>query len=353
MAYRTVTALGAISGTSLDGVDCAIVSSDGHVEMHAGDTYYRSYDQKTKEVLLDASACARALSTKQLRKKELWPDVMRLAEDIVTTVHGKCIEDFLSQTSQNVTLVGFHGQTILHRSSEGFTLQIGDAEKLADRLSLPVVYDFRSLDMMNGGHGAPLAPFYHFVLAKNIGLQIQAFVNIGGIANVTWVDAGKNEPQEAGALLAFDTGPGNVFSDMWMQENFQLPYDEGGMRALEGTVDHEIVADFIKNEPFFHLLPPKSLDICDIQPPDGIKNLAQDDALATLSALTAESILESAKWFPKPVERWVICGGGEKNSFFIKYMHARGYDVAMSQSYIFAVRSYFLWFLLTKSNSFP
>ncbi|MGL4489791.1 MAG: anhydro-N-acetylmuramic acid kinase, partial [Rhizobiaceae bacterium] len=220
-----------------------------------------------------------------------------------------------------------HGQTVLHRPEQGLTVQIGDGQALADALQIPVVYDLRANDMIHGGQGAPLVPVYHAALAANLsGNEAVAFVNIGGISNVTFVSQG-NDP------VAFDTGPGNALIDQWVQQNAGIPYDDGGRIASEGAVDEDVVAKCLAM-PFFAKGPPKSLDRNDFSP-ELVAGMELSDGARTLSAITAQSIFVSALHAPSPPKTWIICGGGRKNAILLNHLEqlaqAKGAKVIIAE----------------------
>ena len=191
-----IWALGAMSGTSLDGVDAAMILTDGVNVFEFGDSAYRAFSDAERAVLHEALG------------KWDGPEVVAAAE-VVELAHAELLAGF-----SGADIVGFHGQTTSHRPHAGETHQAGNGALLAEVLGMPVVWDFRSSDMNFGGQGAPLAPFYHFALANWIGVTAPVvFLNIGGVANLTWIDPQKQSAEAPGACLAFDTGPGNAKID--------------------------------------------------------------------------------------------------------------------------------------------
>lgn len=215
-----VQALGAMSGTSLDGVDAALIETDG-IEIHGfGRSGYRAYSAAERDVLRAALG--------QWSGPALSP-----ATDVVMAAHRALLAEF-----PQADVVGFHGQTVAHAPRVQGTLQLGDGAALAETLGRPVVWDFRSADVELGGEGAPLAPFFHFACARWIGATGPvAFLNLGGVGNITWVDPSRDAPEDAGALLAFDTGPANAPVNDLVQERLGIPFDEGGRIAARGTVE--------------------------------------------------------------------------------------------------------------------
>ncbi|HVG49492.1 MAG TPA: anhydro-N-acetylmuramic acid kinase, partial [Rubellimicrobium sp.] len=239
---QAVTALGAMSGTSLDGVDAALLVTDGETVESFGLTSYRPYTEAERATL------RRALG------RWAGPEVEAAAK-VVEAAHAEVLAGV-----SGATLVGFHGQTLAHDPRGRGTLQVGDGGWLAEALGLPVVWDFRSEDVRQGGEGAPLAPFYHWALARWIGAEGPvAFLNLGGVGNVTWIDPRRERPEDEGALLAFDTGPANAPVDDLMHRRRGEPRDEDGRLAASGEPSTAVVERFLAH-PFFDRRPPKSLD---------------------------------------------------------------------------------------------
>ncbi len=242
-----LTAIGLMSGTSLDGVDVALIESDGELIEHLGPTGYRAYTGEESEVLRAALAAAVSLQNRKAR-----PGVLAEAEKIVTDAHAGAVESFLQENKiekNQIAIVGFHGQTVLHRPSARLTVQIGDGKQLAKKISLPVAYDFRAADVTAGGEGAPLVPVFHRALASGIKENPLAIVNIGGVAKITYLDGGADP-------IAFDTGPGNAPIDDLMQARKEMARDEGGALAARGRVHEETVARVLADS-FFAQLPTK------------------------------------------------------------------------------------------------
>jgi anhydro-N-acetylmuramic acid kinase len=293
----SVWALGAMSGTSLDGVDGAMVLTDGHRILEFGHTAYRAFSPAQRELIRSGLG--------------LWQGeagVEAVAEE-VEAAHAAVLGLF-----EGAEIVGFHGQTLAHDPGGRGTHQAGSGAVLAQVLGLPVVWDFRSSDVEMGGQGAPLAPFFHFACAKWIGADAPvAFLNLGGVGNLTWVDPRHHAPEEAGACLAFDTGPANAPINDLMQARLGKGQDDGGKLAARGTADEAIVAKFLTH-PYFYRIPPKSLDrnafesLC-----DAVKPLSDADAAATLTAAAAAAVAKGAEHFPAPVSRLLVTGGGRHN----------------------------------------
>ncbi|WP_456388427.1 anhydro-N-acetylmuramic acid kinase [Profundibacter sp.] len=292
-----IWALGAMSGTSLDGVDAAMLFTDGEVILGFGESRYRAFSDAERQLI--AAAFGR------------WPgeDGVAQAAELVETAHAQLLDQI-----KGAEVVGFHGQTLAHDPALRGTHQAGDGGVLAEVLGLPVVWDFRTSDVEMGGQGAPLAPFYHFACAKWIKADAPVvFLNLGGVGNVTWADPAKNKPEEAGALLAFDTGPANAPINDLVMARLGRPYDRDGELALKGSVDEPLVTAFLARG-YFHKIPPKSLDRNDFE---NILELVADhndaDACATLCAIAAASVAKGMEHCPVPPTRVLVTGGGRHN----------------------------------------
>jgi anhydro-N-acetylmuramic acid kinase len=278
-----------MSGTSLDGIDVAMIETDGREGVIPGAAltfaYPRDFSERLRSVLGGVGPVA-------------------AIEAELTGLHGDAVEHFLREHSAvAIDIVGFHGHTILHRPAERRTWQIGDGALLALRLGLDFVADFRSADVAAGGEGAPLAPLYHAALAAALPKPI-AVLNIGGVANVTWIGG----PEE---ILAFDTGPGNAMIDDWVRRHTGAVADLDGALARSGTVAAAHVENFLASS-YFDRLPPKSLDRDDFQAalPTG---LSLEDGAATLTEMTAAAVAAASRHFPAAAQQWLVTGGGRHN----------------------------------------
>lgn len=298
-------ALGAMSGTSLDGIDAALLQTDGERILEFGATAYRPY--------LDGE---RALLRAALGS---W-DAPEAAE-LIETAHAE-----LLAAISGAEIIGFHGQTLAHEPRGRGTYQAGDGRVLAEVLGLPVVWDFRSADVKMGGEGAPLAPFYHHACARWIGAGAPlAFLNMGGVGNLTWVDPRLEKPEAEGACLAFDTGPANAPVNDLMEARLGRAFDEGGALAAAGTVAEGVLESFL-DHPYFFRMPPKSLDRNDF--PDltsAVADLSDADAAATLTAAAAAAVARGIEHCPSPPSRVLVTGGGRKNPVLMA-MLAAGLD---------------------------
>ena len=293
-------AIGLMSGTSLDGVDAALLQSDGVAVSRAGPALTRPYDDGTR------AAIAACLGGKG--------DVLG-AERLLTLAHGEAVAALLARADlapRDVRAIGFHGHTLVHRPGEGLSWQIGDGALLARLTGIDVVTDFRRADLAAGGEGAPLAPLYHAALARALPACLRgpgplAVLNVGGVANVTWIDGDD--------LLAFDTGPGGALLDDWMRARGGQPFDRDGKTAAAGRADHGRVEALVASHPYFARPPPKSLDRNAFAP--DLAGLSTADGAATLVALTAAAVARAVEHMPAPPGRWIVTGGGRRNRALI------------------------------------
>lgn len=305
--------IGLMSGTSLDGVDAAWVETDGETIGRLGPTLTLPYEP----------ALRRDLRTLLDRAPSLTADDPFLLDCVarLTTRHVEAVRAI----GWPADLVGFHGQTILHRparpptqdlfhaasnsarSNAGFTWQVGDAARLARETGLSVAYDFRSADVAAGGQGAPLVPVVHAAMARDLPKPL-AVLNLGGVGNVTWVGSD-------GSLLAFDTGPANGPLDDWARHATGEAYDRDGKLALAGRVDGGVLARLL-GEPWLAAPPPKSLDRLDFDRAlreAGAGRLNPADGAATLVAFCAVCVAAASRHFPEPPVQWLVGGGGRRN----------------------------------------
>ena len=326
-------AIGLMSGTSMDGIDVALIETDGtalrvarggngYVES-LGATGYRPYSEEERALLRRALVDAESIADRGER-----PGCLAEAEALVTRAHAEAVEAFLAAeglAQRDIEVIGFHGQTVLHRPLEGLTLQIGDGQSLANAVRIPVVYDLRAADVAAGGQGAPLVPVFHRALAEASGFGLPlAVLNIGGVANVTLIGSD-------GSLLAFDTGPGNALIDDWMRERTGHALDDGGRTAARGRPDGALLA-WLLMHPFFVQRPPKSLD----------RNwfshklagqLSTEDGAATLTAFTAQAAARSLDHARETPQRWIVAGGGARNGELMRLLrHHVRVEIATADS---------------------
>jgi anhydro-N-acetylmuramic acid kinase len=305
---ETLRALGLMSGTSLDGVDVAMIETDGERIVGLGAALTVPYSDTIRDAV-------RAVFGAEAPSRDT-----ALAEQLVTQAHGEAVETFLDGgfgcSVADIDVVGFHGQTIAHRPERHFTWQIGDAPALAQRLGLPVVADFRSRDVAAGGQGAPLVPIYHQALVRQaaeegrIRLPV-AVLNIGGVANVTWIG-------QDSTLLAFDTGPGNAPLDDWIRRHGAGTCDEDGRVSARGTVVQSEISTFL-NSSYFKRKPPKSLDRNDFIDIFSY-NFSLEDGAATLAFACASAAAVAVDHMPAPPTAWLVCGGGVRNHSIISML---------------------------------
>lgn len=303
-------ALGFMSGTSLDGVDVALLETNGENELKFGATAFHPYTDLERSCLKSA-----LIHAKQIKNASDRDHILSEAEDIVDQAHIRAAQDILRQNPQlqnQIDVVGYHGQTVFHDVSQKLTLQLGRGGVLAEALGFDVVYDFRTQDVFAGGQGAPLVPIYHQALAQKFGLsQPVVFVNIGGVANITYVG-------DANQLCAFDCGPGNALIDDYMLRHFHQHYDEDGAGAAQGQV-HEAYLEALFVQPFFMKSYPKSLDRNEFSAIN-MDGLSPYDGLATLTMMTAQGILRGLKILPHQPSMVIVVGGGSKNKTMLGFM---------------------------------
>ena len=298
-AWLMMLAIGLMSGTSMDGIDAALIETDGEALNRRIGFHFVPYDAAMRDRLRAAAVLAQGV-------ERPGPDAMidAVARDL-TLAHAGAVAALLVATGTPagaVGVIGFHGQTVAHRPERGWTWQIGDGALLARATGIRTVSDFRSADVAGGGQGAPLAPGYHRALA--VGLERPLGVlNLGGVGNLTWFGAD--------SWLSFDTGPGNAPIDDWVRAATGATHDEGGALAATGTV-HADVLDTMLDNPWFDTAPPKSLDrdAWDVQ---AVRGLSPADGAATLTAFTAATVALALRHVPQPPRRLLVTGGGRHN----------------------------------------
>lgn len=305
-------AIGLMSGTSLDGVDVALIETDGERIGASGPTGYRAYSASERDLLRKALADAAPMTTRDAR-----PGVLAEAEQLVTRAHTEAIENFLKANNLSrdaIDVAGFHGQTVLHRPEQKLTVQIGDGVALAKAVGIPVVFDLRAADVAAGGQGAPLVPVYHRALVRMLDRDGPAVVvNIGGVANITFIDGE--------TLIACDTGPGNALLDDFMLRRMGEAVDRDGCTAAKGRFDEEWIARALRR-PFFAKPPPKSLDRNDFAALS-VDGMNTQDGAATLTAFTAASIAMIAPMLPGLPSSWIVVGGGASNPTLMRMLRER------------------------------
>jgi anhydro-N-acetylmuramic acid kinase len=304
---RLESAIGVISGTSMDGIDVALIESDGEAELKTGPSatfpYPLAVAQRLRAVVAD-------LSEAQAPQLEL--------EGLVTDAHVAAVDAFLDRFSiarERVALVGLHGQTILHRPHAGLTRQLCDGARAATALKIDVVSDFRSADVAAGGEGAPLAPVYHAAMAAGRERPLM-ILNWGGVGNVTYLG-----PE--GEIIAFDTGPANALIDDFLILRRGLEFDKDGALGGSGRVDSVALATLM-SDPYFDRPAPKSLDRNHFNGAAAcVKSLNDADGAATLGAFTVESTVAALKHVPNAPARWLVGGGGRRNPSLMRRLAER------------------------------
>jgi anhydro-N-acetylmuramic acid kinase len=303
--------LGLMSGTSLDGVDAALVETDGEAHARPGAALTLPYDEALRARLRALLDRAETLARDDAALIE--------AERALTDRHAEAVAALLAKAgvaARDVAALGFHGQTILHRPERRLTWQIGDAARLARAAGMPVVHDFRSADVAAGGQGAPFAPLWHAALAGGLARPL-AVLNLGGVGNVTWIGAD-------GTVLACDTGPGNGPLDDWVAARAGVAFDAGGRIAAAGRVAVAVLARLMAH-PFFAAPPPKSLDRLEFAhalAASGLAALPLADGAATLAAFTAASVAAVRAHLPQAPLRWLVTGGGRHNAAIMTALRA-------------------------------
>lgn len=299
--------VGVISGTSMDGIDVALLRTDGRDLIEHGPGATRPYPARLREALISV------INTPSQAESG---DLSAL-EDAVTDAHCDAVTYILdahNMSPRSITCVGLHGQTVFHRPERRFTRQLMNGQRAANRLGLTSVNRFRHADIAAGGQGAPLVPLYHQALARGLAQPVMV-LNLGGVANVTFLDGEM--------ISAFDTGPASAMIDDFVRQRTGQSFDMDGALAARGRADEAIVADFLAH-PYFARSAPKSLDRNAFH--DWMKlvaSLSDADGAATLTRFTIESVAAALKHVPRPPKRWLVCGGGRLNGFLMHALRQR------------------------------
>ena len=314
----SICAIGLMSGTSYDGVDVALINTDGEAIGRVGPTGYRAYSEEERVVLRRAMAAAANLGNRTER-----PAFLAEAESLVTRVHAEAVEAFLAANgvpAPEVAVVGFHGQTVVHQPERRLTVQLGNGPALAARLGISVVHDFRAADVAAGGQGAPVVPVFHRAMVRSLDRpRPLGVLNLGGVANVTFID-GENE------IVACDTGPGNALIDDFLRLRTGHPQDTDGRIAAAGRVDEAAVARVLAH-PFFAKAPPKSLDRNELRhwiaEQGGLADKSTEDGAATLTAITAATVARVVEVLPRAPAAFIAAGGGTRNPTLMRMLAGR------------------------------
>lgn len=318
---KLTTAIGLMSGTSLDGIDVALIRTDGEDIVERGPSQTYAYSDEQRKFLRAA-----LVEAKNLTRRDERPSALAKAEAALTDWHVQAVESFLKANPATIDVIGFHGQTVIHRPEIKLTVQLGDGNALAKRLGVSVVYDMRAADVAAGGQGAPFVPVYHCALAASMLERPIVFVNIGGVANITWIGP-------HGEMSAFDTGPGNALIDDWALKHTGVARDVGGALAKSGIPNEAIIKQFL-GHPFFKLSPPKSLDRNSFSA-IAMDELSPRDGAATLVETTARSIAMAVDWLPEPPRAWIVCGGGRHNPAIMSALRRRLPNVQAAEAHGF------------------
>lgn len=299
MKNKIITALGLMSGTSLDGIDVALIKSDGQKVIHHGATKYYPYSPKIKNLL------AKLINNKVTSLLEI-----KQIELEITKKHIAAVKDFLSKNKidkQDIDVIGFHGQTILHHPEQKITWQIGNAQMLASETGIDVVADFRTKDLVFGGQGAPLVPIYHLALFNDYKKPL-VVLNIGGVANITYI-----QNNQAENLIAFDVCFGNAPLNDLIKKKTGKDFDKNGILASKGKVNQDFVKAILALS-YFKKQPPKSLDRNQFDLViKKFSKLEMEDILASLVFVISQSVNNSLKFLPEKPSEIIVCGGGRKN----------------------------------------
>ncbi len=317
---KIYTAMGLMSGTSLDGVDVSIIESDGNREFSSILDRYFEYDKELIQRILNI----REKITDQ-EKLDKYLDEIKDLEREITLFNAEAVKETLEMSQSTVDLIGFHGQTIFHDSEKKITKQLGDGNLLSQLTKKKVVYNFRQNDLENGGQGAPLTPIFHNVIANkinkkfNLGFPLN-ILNIGGISNFTSTVDWKNLGRILNEISAYDIGPGNCLIDQWIRKNSKKKYDKDGLIARSGTIDklvlNQALENFTENHNYEKSLDVKDFDIF------FAKGLSLENGAATITNFTATLIANGMRHAHgmghSIMYKWLVCGGGRKNKYLLE-----------------------------------
>lgn len=313
MNNKLYTVIGLMSGTSLDGIDAALIKTDGYDIIEPIGFITTPYSKELQDKLRDC-----------LGKKDDSDGFIAKTEADMTRAHVKAVTDLLLKynlTAADIDAIGFHGHTIYHDPDNRFTWQIGDGDLLAQESQIDVISDLRKNDVINGGQGAPLMPLYQAARLRNAKIDTPvAILNIGGVSNITWIGGD-------GTLIAFDTGPGNALINDWVKEQTGAEFDENGFYAAQGQIEEQLLSIWL-DHPYFDKMPPKSLDR-DEWITEGLDTLSMEDGAASLTAFTVRAIHKSFDYLPSAPKHLYVTGGGRKNLHMMNELAERlGIDVS-------------------------
>ena len=327
MKKKIFTAVGIMSGTSMDGVDLSLIKTDGYDYFeHISDKFYEFSDELFKKLMF---------LRKNIKNKEDLKDKSNLVADTeknFTLFNAQIVKNFLNKEHSSPDLIGFHGQTIFHSAKNRISKQIGNGKLLSQLTDCTVVNNFREQDLNNGGQGAPLTPIFHYLISKKINEKDKLnypinIINIGGITNVTTILDNKEIEKE---ILAYDIGPGNCLIDEWVRNNSNKKFDNKGSFALSGKVDNLILNQAIDNFEISTIeesMDPNDFDI------SFVKGLNLENGCATLTKFTAYLISEGLKKINRKnkieIKNFIICGGGRKNKLLIENINQNMNDKSL------------------------
>ncbi len=340
---KIYTALGLMSGTSLDGVDVSIIKSDGHNEYSSIIDRYFKYDDELVQKILKTRE--KIFNIEDLLN---YSAEIKALEREITLFHADVVNKTFKMSESTVDLIGFHGQTIFHNPAKRLSKQLGDGNLLSQLTKKKVIYDFRKNDVENGGQGAPLAPIFHNVIANSINKKFKLqfpinILNIGGIANITkTVDEKKLWKKDK--IYAYDIGPGNCLIDEWVRKNSKKTFDIKGSLARTGKIDKLILNQALENFSFSHNYE-KSLDIKDFDI-FFAKGLSLEDGAATVTSFTAKLISEGINFINHKDKNlrnnWLVCGGGRKNEYLIERIKENFKDLQINPIEIYGIDGDFI-----------
>lgn len=306
---ETCLAIGLMSGTSRDGIDAALIETDGEARVRSIAFESRAYDLDTRQLIGEACDLAMEMPNRQSHS------IIERCDRRLTELHAAVLDNLLAASGTSgdaISVIGFHGHTVAHRADLGWTWQIGNPEFLASRYGVDVVYDLRGDDMEHGGQGAPLLPVYHRAVFGGSERNV-AVLNLGGVANLTWL--GKD-----GSICAFDCGMASALIDDWVQQHYGVAFDDSGRIAASGAIDEGVLGRMI-DHPFFAAAYPKSIDRADFTL-EAVRGLAPADAAATLAAFTARGVAIGLAQMPGIPDDLIVTGGGRKNAFIMDLIKA-------------------------------
>ena len=320
--------IGLMSGTSLDGVDGVLAqTSDAASAIAASAGSPRSaalVSRAHAHLAFDAGLQAELLALNRSGPDELHRGA--LAANALMKAYAQVVGQLLQRAglrASDIAALGAHGQTVRHRPGEfdghGYTVQLMNGALLAELTAIAVVCDFRSRDVAAGGQGAPLVPAFHAACFARPGVDV-AVLNVGGIANLTLLGLD-------GSVLGFDTGPGNMLMDLWVQQHQNEPYDADGAWAATGTVQPDLLASLLA-EPYLERSPPKStgrdlFDVAWLNRHTAQGNFSAQDVMSTLAEYTAVTVAQALQRHARACTELLVCGGGAFNAHLMARLAAR------------------------------